>query len=66
MTNLTKVQVPFLPWCSFHLEMHRHVPALFDGKVKGRQYWAHMCDRCFEEHGVGLGEGRGQRLEVAA
>lgn len=37
--------------------------ARYDGKtIIGP--WAYMCQNCFESHGVGLGTGRGQKLEV--
>lgn len=62
--NGTKVYLPQLPDCTFHLELGVHRPALFDAHIRGRKYWAYLCDPCFEEHGMGLGEGRGQRLEV--
>jgi len=62
--SLTKTYIDILPDCSFHQEMGVKRLALFDGRIKGRRSWAYMCDTCFEAHGVGLGLGRGQRLEV--
>jgi len=60
----TKTYVQRLPYCSFHLELGVKRFALYDARIRGRTYWANLCDPCFEEHGVGLGTGRGQRLEV--
>lgn len=36
-------------------------PASYDGKTRGGP-WAFMCEVDFQQHGVGLGLGRGQRL----
>jgi hypothetical protein len=38
-------------------------PAAVDGKTKMGP-WAYMCVPCFEEYGIGLGLGRGQRLLI--
>lgn len=38
-----------------------NVEAVYDGKTKEGP-WAFMCEKCFKEHGVGLGTGRGQKL----
>ena len=39
------------------------VAASYDGKtIYGP--WANMCDKCFKKYGVGLGTGRGQKLEL--
>lgn len=35
----------------------------YDGKTK-MGAWAYMCQKHFEKLGVGLGTGRGQKLEV--
>lgn len=35
--------------------------------VDGKTYtgpWAMMCSRCWQDYGVGLGTGRGQKLEL--
>lgn len=39
--------------------------ATVDGKTASGP-WANMCDRDFENYGVGLGLGKGQRLIVQA
>lgn len=51
-----------MPPCSLHWGLHKvGVEAAYDGKtVHGP--WAYMCARCFIDHGIGLGTGRGQRL----
>ncbi len=37
-------------------------PAVIDGKtIMGT--WAFMCQRCHTQYGVGLGLGKGQKLE---
>lgn len=69
--NSTKVRVDHLPDCEAPPHALGHHPALFRGKVKQKVLissgkWLYMCDPCFERYGVGLGEGRGQRLEVRA
>lgn len=38
-------------------------PAKYDGRTEAGP-WANMCQEHFDEHGVGLGLGRGQMLEV--
>jgi hypothetical protein len=38
-------------------------PAEYDGRTNMGS-WANMCQPHFDEHGVGLGPGRGQKLEV--
>jgi hypothetical protein len=39
-------------------------PALYDGKTKPG-FWAAMCQKCFEKHGIGLGLGKGQKIKEA-
>ena len=41
-----------------------HGPATVDGKTRMGP-WACMCEACFALYGVGLGTGKGQRLELA-
>lgn len=58
MNNHTSVKVASLPRCDF-----RSDEANYDGKtVYGP--WANMCQSHFEECGMGLRLGRGQRLLV--
>ncbi len=35
-----------------------------DGKTQGGP-WADMCEDCFEQHGIGLGLGKGQKYQVS-
>lgn len=37
------------------------VTAKYDGKTQFGQ-WAYMCPSCFGKYGIGLGLGKGQRL----
>lgn len=59
-------KVSKLPECDIHkYRLNKPgVPAHYDGKTKSGP-WANMCHPCFVEHGVGLGLGQGQKLEVA-
>lgn len=34
-----------------------------DGRTR-TGYWANMCPSCFNLHGVGLGQGKGQKYDV--
>jgi len=36
--------------------------AYADGKLNFRSSWAYMCKPCFDQHGSGLGLGKGQQL----
>lgn len=48
--------------CDFcHIDLHK-VPWFVDGNTSWGS-WAVMCNRCFPQHGVGLGEGRGQKYD---
>lgn len=57
----TTVTVASLPACDIHRGEH---PAKYDGKTTLGP-WANMCQEAFDEYGVGLGTGKGQRLVVA-
>lgn len=52
--------VSSLPSCDFC-----PATATVDGKTKFGP-WGNMCDEHFKVHGVGLGTGKGQRLELRA
>lgn len=60
------VAVSVLPTCDIcvHVE-HRKEPAsaVVDGRT-GFGQWANMCWPHYQEHGVGLGTGFGQRLVI--
>lgn len=49
-----------MPKCDFHGKAH---DAEFDFRTR-RGFWGNGCQQAFEEFGVGLGTGRGQRLEL--
>ncbi len=55
----TSVKVESLPSCDFCGKQ-----AEYDAATKFGP-WANMCESDFKVHGVGLGTGRGQKLEVA-
>ena len=58
----TEVLVSELPECNFCSTLdQRKQPAKYDGQTNMRQ-WANMCQEHFNEFGIGLGVGRGQRL----
>jgi hypothetical protein len=54
-------RVARIPDCDFHKMVGDKLPATVDGKTK-QGPWANMCDEHFEQHGVGLGTGKGQRF----
>lgn len=50
--------------CDIHTATGRgYAQAKYDGKTVAGP-WAKMCEDCFNSHGVGLGTGKGQLLEV--
>ena len=51
---------PTCPFCEH--EGEPGVLARYDGRIRGITSWAYMCTVHFEEYGVGLGTGKGQRL----
>jgi hypothetical protein len=61
--NGTLVYVSQLPDCDFCKESGEKVSAQFDGKTVFGP-WANMCDIHFGQFAIGLGIGRGQKLEV--
>lgn len=56
----TTAQVTTLPKCDICTAQTAQYDAMTN-----RGPWAYMCQGCFEDYGVGLGLGRGQKLEVA-
>lgn len=59
MENLTEVKVDELPQCDYcHITK---TPARYDAKSKSGP-WAYMCGTHYNEYGIGLGTGKGQRL----
>jgi len=60
MKNGTEVRVPVAPRCDL---CRVETPAQYDAKtIHGP--WANLCQEHFDEIGVGLGLGKGQRLVV--
>ncbi len=55
----TSVKVEQLPSCDFCGK-----PAQYDAATVFGP-WANMCEADFKTNGIGLGTGRGQKLEVA-
>jgi len=59
--EVTVIRFPLCDFCG--------QTAGYDGKTKygspGGDSWAFMCERHFQEQGVGLGVGRGQKLVLA-
>ena len=53
------VIVEIYPKCDF-CPFHGGINARYDGKTYMGS-WASMCERHFEQYGIGLGTGRGQR-----
>lgn len=62
-TETTYQGGPELPRCQVPLAHGDGEPpqATVDGKTR-QGPWAYMCEECFARYGVGLGQGRGQRL----
>lgn len=58
--DYTVAKVHHIPKCNFHPDRD----AVFDGKTQ-MEPWAFMCQDCMDDHGVGLGLGRGQKLVKA-
>ena len=62
-TMSNTVYISHKPMCDIHKYMlnDANVPAAYDGKTTDGR-WANMCESCFEENGVGLGTGMGQKF----
>lgn len=56
-----EVVVPTLPHCDLCMAAEILATAAYDGKTTHGP-WANMCRHCFEQFGIGLGTGKGQRL----
>jgi len=63
----SEVFVTTLPFCDLKKVFHPDTDALasVDGKTKMGP-WANMCTGCFEQVGIGLGTGKGQKLTLRA
>ncbi len=55
------VEVAKLPRCDFCGDQPVRRLAKYDGRTLGGQ-WGYMCQEHFEDYGIGLGTGKGQRL----
>lgn len=59
-TDLTETSMDARPSCDFCRGVSE---AFYDGKtIHGP--WGFMCEQHFQNYGIGLGTGRGQRLNV--
>ena len=63
ISSCTEVKVTALPPCDFCslLELPEVPKAYYDGRTTMGP-WANMCQEHFDQYGVGLGLGRGQKL----
>lgn len=57
----TEVEVSVLPPCDVCLGYGKYKAALYDGKTSFGP-WANMCQEHFDDWGLGLGTGVGQRF----
>lgn len=53
--------VDSIPACDLCKHQGKDVLAAYDGAT-AMGPWANMCESHFQQYGVGLGEGRGQKL----
>lgn len=60
---LTEIKVTEYPDCDYHRYVLKSdlVEARYDARTKDGT-WGFLCEECFDEHGIGLGTGLGQRL----
>jgi hypothetical protein len=58
----TQVTVDALPPCDFCKQDGVEREAGYDGKLNFGTSWANMCRSHFNQYGIGLGLGKGQRL----
>jgi hypothetical protein len=56
-----QVLVDELPNCDLHAARQVYITAQYDGRTK-MGFWAFLCGQCFQDYGVGLGTGNGQKL----
>lgn len=54
----TEVKMSVLPKCDVN---NSHGNAAYDAKTVWGP-WANLCVKCFQDFGIGLGTGKGQRL----
>lgn len=64
MENNTEVEVLTLLNCDLCLKQNQHIEkAVYDCKTTFGS-WAHLCQYHFDNYGIGLGLGKGQKLVV--
>lgn len=63
-TKTMVLELPGCDVCKAEFPASDPNPATVDGKMTTGQ-WAYMCETHFEDYGVGLGTGQGQRLILA-
>lgn len=56
-----KIEKDEVRLCDFCEAKDLNIDAHFDAKTQ-MGYWADMCHRCFNNYGIGLGLGKGQKL----
>ena len=59
-----QVEVTKLPRCDFCGDKPVRRLAKYDARTLGGQ-WGNMCQEHFDQYGIGLGTGKGQRLILA-
>lgn len=60
-TDGREAVVSTIPRCDFCNQNGETKDAVYDA-ASAMGPWAYMCESHFQQHGVGLGEGRGQKL----
>jgi len=64
--NLINIKIPgAISYCDFCTDEKKAVKAIYDAKTR-MGFWAYLCEKHFQQFGVGLGLGKGQRLEKEA
>ena len=51
--------------CDICEENLRQSDTFYDGKIRGRSFWALMCLECWQLYGAGIGTGIGQEYNSA-
>lgn len=61
---MKEVIVASLPNCDICKIDGELTKATYDAKTNLAGQWAYLCETHYNKHGIGLGEGKGQRLIV--
>jgi len=56
--------VSSLPYCDICKIDDKFTKANYDAKTNLIGQWAYLCEEHYQKYGIGLGEGKGQRLIV--